>query len=217
MLIDPVPVSAGFFISLAKDQNMKPLLSILIPSIPSRFESHLFPLWKELQRQINNYGVDLVEVLILTDNKQRSIGAKRQALLNLAQGEYIAYLDDDDTPEPDYIGQFIGMIQAIPIVDVYDVITFRQHVWVNGEYYPLTFHLGYQANEEPNKEGFTRPPWHVCFWRRDIVQHCTFPDTNYGEDWAWAEQANKKAQTSYHIDRFMMTYYYDEKISEAAL
>lgn len=193
---------------------MKPLLSILIPSIPSRFESHLLPLWKQLQQHIENYTLgDTIEILTLTDNKQRSIGAKRQALLNLAQGNYIAFLDDDDKIESDYLFQMLRLLYW----NNHDVITFKQHVYVNGEYYPLTFKFGHEVNEEPNKEGFTRPPWHVCFWRKDIVKHCTFPDTNYGEDWAWAEQANKRAKSSYHIDKFLMSYVYDEKISEATV
>ena len=195
---------------------MKPLLSILIPSIPSRFESHLFPLWKELQRQCNEsmYG-SRVEILILSDNKHRSIGSKRQALLNLAQGDYIAFMDDDDKPNEKYIINFL--YETIRNSIKSDVITFNQHVSINGELYPLTFKFGHEVNEEPNKDGFTRPPWHVCFWRRDVVQHCTFPNSNYGEDWAWAEQANKKAKTSHHIDEFMMTYVYDENVSEATI
>ena len=188
------------------------LLSILIPSIPSRFESHLLPLWKELQRQCSEsmYG-SRVEILTLTDNKQRTIGAKRQALLNLAQGKYIAFLDDDDVPNHNYIDRTLPEL----MMAIIDVITFNQYVSINGEMYPLTFKLGHEENEEPNKEGFTRPPWHVCLWRREAVQHCTFPNINYGEDWVWAEQANKCAKTSYHIDEFMMTYVYDVNVTEA--
>ena len=192
------------------------LLSILIPSIPSRFESHLFPLWNYLKRLIDESNMSKdIEVLILTDNKHRSIGAKRQALLNLAQGEYIAFMDDDDKPNDKYIINFL--YEVLPNSVKSDVITFNQDVSINGEQFPLTFKFGHEVNEEPNKDGFTRPPWHVCFWRRDVVQHCTFPDSNYGEDWAWAEQANKKAKTSHHIDEFMMTYVYDENVSEATI
>lgn len=198
---------------------MKPLLSILIPSIPSRFESHLLPLWKELQRQCDEsmYG-SRVEILTLCDNKQRTIGAKRQALLNLAQGKYIAFMDDDDKCFDKYVILALHVIHIRYYTNkLVDVITFNQHVSINGEQFSLTFKFGHEVNEEPNKNGFTRPPWHVCLWRRDVVQHCTFPNSNYGEDWAWAEQANKCAKTSYHIDEFMMTYVYDENVSEATI
>ena len=37
----------------------------------------------------------------------------------------------------------------------------------------------------------------------------------YGEDWAWASEINKEARTSYHIDKFMRTYIYNDKVTEA--
>lgn len=190
------------------------ILSILIPSIPSRLESHLMPLVRELMKQSENVNFE-IEVLVLTDNKHRSIGAKRQALLNLAQGTYIAFVDDDDRIELDYLHEFSQVLFDVNYFP--DVITFKQRVIMNGEPYELTFKHGHEVNEELSSEGCTRPTWHVCFWRREIVKHCTFPDSNYGEDWAWAEQANKKAKTSHHIDRFMMTYVYDKDISEATI
>lgn len=196
------------------------ILSILIPSIPSRLESHLIPLIRELERQIDICTT--VEILTLCDNKKRSIGAKRQALLNLAQGEYVCFLDDDDVPSRFYINMFfdtrmdemVDMMSDEPFP--YDVYTFNQKVILNGEEYALQFKHGHPTNDELVKDAVTlRPPWHVCFWRREVVQHCTFPDSNYGEDWAWAEQANKKVKYAHHINHEMMTYVYDSKVSEA--
>ena len=197
------------------------ILSILIPSIPSRLESHLIPLIRELERQIKGHRT--IEIITLCDNKKRSIGAKRQALLNLAQGEYVCFLDDDDKPSFDFIDLFLdGLVSWLSyneqIGERYDcdVFTFKQRVILNGLEYKLQFKHGHPTNEELVwNEISTRPPWHVCFWRREIVQHCTFPDSNYGEDWAWAEQANKKAEYAHHINDEMMTYVYDSKVSEA--
>jgi glycosyltransferase involved in cell wall biosynthesis len=157
----------------------------------------------------------LVEILTFCDNKKRSIGAKRQALLNLAQGEYICFLDDDDKHSNEFIMKFFTMYVALQD-NLPDVFTFNQKVILNGEEYVLQFQHGHPTNDELVKDGIaTRPPWHVCFWRREVVQHCTFPDSNYGEDWAWAEQANKKAKYAHHINHEMMTYIYDSKVSEA--
>jgi glycosyltransferase involved in cell wall biosynthesis len=169
-----------------------------------------------LERQISIcYAIDHIEVITLCDNKRRSIGAKRQALLNLAQGKYVTFLDDDDRPAGNYTEVFIRNYSQ---EDRYlpDVFTFNQKVILNGEEYTLQFQHGHPTNDELVKDGITiRPPWHVCFWRRETVHHCTFPDSNYGEDWAWAEQANKKAKYAHHINHEMMTYVYDSKVSEA--
>ena len=196
------------------------ILSILIPSIPSRLESHLIPLVRQLEGQIEKIRhPNEIEIIVLCDNKKRSIGAKRQALLNMAQGEYITYLDDDDVPNIDYIKRFVrAYIYGYPSERqmIFDVATFNQNVLLNGETYKVRFQHGHPTNDELIKDAITiRPPWHVCFWRREVVQHCTFPDTNYGEDWAWAEQANKKAKYAHHINHEMMTYVYDSKVSEA--
>ena len=53
------------------------LLSILIPSIPSRFEM-VRALVEKLELQIGDLPV---EILVFLDNKRRSIGMKRDALV----------------------------------------------------------------------------------------------------------------------------------------
>ena len=175
------------------------------------------PLVRKLEKQIADDELqDMFEILVFTDNRHRSVGAKRQALLNTAQGEFIAYLDDDDDISDYYITNFLEAHCINVVNEETDVITFNQHVYVDGTYYANRFEFGKEGNDPIDQEGgCVRPPWHVCFWRRDIVKHCTFPDTNYGEDWAWAEQANKKAESSYHIDAFMHTYHYNSEVSRA--
>ena len=44
-----------------------------------------------------------IEVIVLYDNKKRTIGQKRNALLDLAQGNHLVFLDDDDRISDDYI------------------------------------------------------------------------------------------------------------------
>lgn len=181
-----------------------PTLSILIPSIYERIESHLIPLISKIGNP------DFVEVLTFSDNKYRSIGAKRQALLNISQGRYIMFLDDDDDIEQGAIDEILrGCETGV------DVITWKQRVLINDD--PerlLIFKFGHTINEEPAEE-FTRPPWHVCAWRRDVVKNCTFSDSMYGEDWHFSEQANREAKTSFHIDKILTTYRFDNKITQA--
>lgn len=190
-----------------------PKLSILIPSIPSRIEQKSFPLFEKIQDQIDrlNNPKD-VEILCFLDNKRRSVGYKRESLVYIARGNYIAFVDDDDDVEDYYIQRAVDAIYNNPDVDV---ITFKERVFLNGNGpYFLTFELGYPNNDPVQKSNAKRPPWHSCFWKRSIAQKYHFPDLMVGEDWSWACQLNKDAKTSYHIDEFMKTYRWDENVTE---
>ena len=100
-------------------------LSILTPTIPSRKEQ-LSKLTEKIAKQIGDLPV---EHLVFSDNRTRTIGAKRQALLDIARGEYIAFVDDDDDIKPDYVAEILSAIQQGP-----DVITFEQDSYYNGAF-----------------------------------------------------------------------------------
>lgn len=187
------------------------LLSILIASVPSRHEQ-LKNLFNQLEAQCERYGDD-VEILGFLDNKKRSIGLKRQALLDIAKGDYVTWIDDDDMPSGDYVDSLMEVLYTSfhP-----DVITINQEVYIDGKGpYSLTFKAGHPVNEEVGETPATRPPWHTCIWKRETVKDCKFPDLMYGEDWSWAEQANKLIRHSFHIDKVLLTYIFDSKITEA--
>lgn len=191
-----------------------PKLSILIPSIPSRVSHKMIPLYNKLQEQVSKLPSPTdVEILCFIDNKRRSIGYKRESLVYIARGNYLGFVDDDDDVEDCYIEEAINAINASPNVDV---ITFKEKVYLNG-YGPyfLTFELGYPVNDPVQKENAKRPPWHSCFWKRQIAQQFHFPDLMAEEDWAWASQCNAVAKTSRHINKFMKTYRWDENVTEA--
>lgn len=191
-----------------------PILSILIPSITQRFTTHLLPLIIELERQINLLeNPNDVELIVFMDNKRRSIGHKRQGVLDLAKGLFIAYVDDDDKVDPLYVEKAVASIKANAYVDV---LTFNQWVILNDEPpISLTFQLGHEKYDEISDAFPIRPPFHVCFWRRGLVKDCTFPDLMYSEDSVWVEQANKLAKTSHHIDHHMMTYIFNSNVTQA--
>ena len=98
-------------------------LSILVPTVPSRIELFYVKLMKELLRQINPYKNE-IELIAFFDNKKRSIGKKRQEMINLSQGEYIVFIDDDDRISEDYISQIMTKLAQNPDTDcvVFDSI-----------------------------------------------------------------------------------------------
>lgn len=187
-------------------------LTICTPSIPSRVDSHLRKLIERIGSQIEALpNPKDVEHLVLIDNKRRTIGMKRQALLDISSGQYIAFIDDDDTISDNYIFE----LWSATTQDA-DVITFKQDVYLNQRGpFRLTFKLGYPTNDPPMTQGFTRPPWHVCAWKASIAKQCRYSDKMYGEDWNWVSEVNKLANTSIHIDKVLCSYHYNDKVTEA--
>jgi glycosyltransferase involved in cell wall biosynthesis len=192
--------------------TIDPILSVLIPSVPSRL--HLLgPLYARLEAQVKECGQP-VEILVCMDNKARSIGLKRQALLDIARGRFVAFCDDDDEVTSSYIESLTWAIRVHPETDV---VTFHQTSILDGKAVEIHFGLHYR-NEEvqiPGPGVFKRQPWHVCAWRRDIAQRCVFPDASYGEDWYWAAQCNKLARHEVNIEKVLHVYRWSPSVTEA--
>jgi len=178
-----------------RKKSMK--LSILTPTIPSR-ENQVKALSEKLAKQIGDLPV---EHLILSDNRKRPIGAKRQSLVEIARGEYFAFVDDDDDVTDDYVAELMNAIQIGA-----DVITFRQKATYNQ--YVSEVHFGINNQDMGfNPGGITlRAPWHICAWKRQKVKHCQFGECNHGEDRIWSTQARKCIKTATHIDKVIQIY-----------
>ena len=71
------------------------LWSILISAIPERFHT-VQPLLFSLLETRSVARMPDIELCYLLDNKRRTVGAKRNALLDAARGEYVSFIDDDD-------------------------------------------------------------------------------------------------------------------------
>ena len=185
-------------------------LSILIPSITERGRQ-LELLLEELERQIGELPV---EIIVLTDNRKRSIGKKRTDLLNLAKGKYLCMIDDDDGVCEDFISVILQAIESNS-----DVITFKQKSTLDGESFIVTFGLK-NENEAAHKENevfvdIKRKAWHCCVWKREVVKNCFFDDTNYGEDAIFSDTASANAITETHIDKVMHYYNYSSEKTRA--
>ncbi len=193
-------------------------LSILTPAVPSRLKQ-LKTLCSQLADQIGSLPI---EHLVLLDNKQRTVGEKRGALLRMARGQYVAFVDDDDAISHDYITLILEKIKKGP-----DVITFRQQADVNDVTRTIEFRLGnpneafepYKPNDwelhVPNVPLIKRNAWHVCAWKRTLAIQSRFPASNYGEDWAYAAPLCAAAKTEEHIPKVLHFYRHSSATTEA--
>ena len=73
---------------------MEILLTIAIPTIEERNKC-FNQLYDELIKQSEPYG-NSIEIIYLCDNREMTIGQKRQMLNNTAKGKYVVHWDDDD-------------------------------------------------------------------------------------------------------------------------
>ncbi|MHC4094398.1 MAG: glycosyltransferase, partial [Planctomycetota bacterium] len=102
------------------------LWSILISAIPERYHSAQPLLYSLLESQGVARRPD-IELLTLMDNRRRSVGDKRNALLDLAVGEYVSFIDDDDLVAPIYVDKvYRAIVKARKQEPPVDVICFPQ-------------------------------------------------------------------------------------------
>lgn len=186
-------------------------LSILIPSIPSRWERA-----QKLYTKISAMcaGKD-IEILLFMDNKKRSIGLKRDALVQMSRGKYFMFVDDDD----DLIS--VDEIYEATFQDV-DVITFKQQCYgIDAKKTPFTVTFGLGNDNEMGKGpeygvylDCKRPPYHVCAWNQ-YFKKFRYPDNGTSEDWDWTQQCITEAKTEVFIDKILHKYNFDANVSEA--
>lgn len=184
-------------------------LSILIPSIHSRSKM-ASKLVDELTRQ-KNYCHDIhptlgaVEIVLLTTKEflkgGLSIGAKRGKLLDMAKGDYVCFLDDDEWVSPDYVETLLRMVYFNP-----DVATFRSIAMLANNWALIDMSLA-NPNEQINPDTITRrKPWHVCPVKAELAKMVDFTESNYGEDWVWFEQVLEFCNTQQHTDKVIHNY-----------
>ena len=190
-------------------------LSILIPSIPSRNEK-MVALFNKINSQI--LWTD-VEILCFVDNKKRSIGFKRDALVQMANGKYLTFIDDDDNVSDNYISL---ILDAIDNSNNPDVICFKIACSMNsGNIFIVDHDISYENEESRIVDGkwvdVKRKPLHNSVWKSSLAKSENFPDASYGEDSHWSKRLHPKVKSSYKIDNVLSHYRWDKDITEAEL
>lgn len=193
--------------------------SILIPMIPERYHSAQGLLYSLLEGQSVARMPD-VELIALLDNRRRPVGAKRNALLEMARGEYVSFIDDDDEVAADYVRRIRDAIIATRKTDEpADVICFRQlaHLQPHNVIHDCTYSLEFYRNRKPGERRqlapafgpdgkplpttllWTGPPAHTQVWRRELVKDIRFPEENFGEDASWVDLCCAKASSEVQL------------------
>jgi glycosyltransferase involved in cell wall biosynthesis len=175
-------------------------LSVLVPTLTDRREFleamldslHLSP--KEL--------LDQTEIMLNMDNGTKTVGQKRNELLQRANGEYVVFIDDDDVVTADYLIEIFKGIQHG--VD---------HIGISMLYKP---DIGYERIVHCSKDypwceadgRYYRSAQHVCPIKASIAKKIKFPHIRYGEDRDYSHHVTPLIQTEYLIHHPIYIYQY---------
>jgi glycosyltransferase involved in cell wall biosynthesis len=161
-----------------------------------------------------------VEILYLLDNRRRTVGAKRNALLDMAAGDYVSFIDDDDDVAADYVRRIYStIVKTRKSPQQADVICFRQlaHLVPHNVIHDCSYSLEHYRNRKPEERRqlapavgedgkplpnvllWSGPPAHTMAWRREIVKDIRFPERQFGEDVSWVDLACERASSEIQL------------------
>lgn len=198
----------------------QPLLSILIPTVVGREEniSNLIKIISEQHKfthgtaseSFNPMGLksDEVEMFWLKDNKEMTIGEKREKMYQMANGLYSIMVDDDDEIAPNAIELILEAIKSNPEIPC---ITFRERCMINGQYKSSNHSIKYpQWMDNNDGYDFVRCAFYKDVIRTDIAKSVPFPHIRYNEDEQWSMAIKPFLADEIHIDQELYHYIYNE-------
>jgi hypothetical protein len=151
---------------------------------------------------LSDYDQERVEIVVLTDNKKIMLGHKRNLLVEMAQGKYVVFVDDDDRIAEDYISTLLKATEYDA-----DCISFTAEVSLNGEAPKLCYYSKDNQADYNTSDAYLRIPNHICCVKRDVSLKSSFPNVLYGEDAGYSKVLLPNIKTEYKIDKVL--YYYD--------
>jgi glycosyltransferase involved in cell wall biosynthesis len=181
------------------------ILSILIATVVDRVE--MFQRLKEhVEEQIKPFPSQ-VELISWSDNKEMSIGKKRQSLLEAATGEYVVFIDDDDWVSGTYVSDILEALKTKP-----DCVGFDILCTTDGEDIQMA-RASKQYYWKDNVDGFryVRHTYHKTPVKKSICLKAGFEDLRYGEDYPYSMRLKKHLKTEVMIPKVMYYYRYNSK------
>lgn len=192
-------------------------LSILVCSTQNRYNTFLPKILKQLFDQAKALPFQFfgeVEIITVIDNKCRMLGTKRNDLLNMAQGDYVVFVDDDDRISDDYVLQ---LVEATSVGA--DIIVFQVSVSINGEepkicYYDHNYSEDYNQTIGKNVIAYHRLPNHIMAVKKALALKTKYKDILKGEDADYSKRLLPLLETQYTIDKVLYHYDYSDESTE---
>lgn len=188
------------------------LLSIIVPTVHTRYDSFRLALERELYRQYDDLSeVDKkkVEIIVFSDTKSFVLGKKRDMLYKLSHGEYSVQLDDDDRVAEDYIQTILDVLKKSKP----DVIAYDMQVRIRGSLKRTRVSIK-NKKDTNTREEYLRIPSYQMVVKTELARKIGAIDKIFGEDADFSKQLLPLLKTEHKIDRILYYYDFDEDTSE---
>jgi len=182
-------------------------LSVLIPTLKER--EHLFKnLLAHLIKLIKDSGLENnVEIVYIVDNREMSVGKKRNILIDNAIGRYLVFIDDDDTVSNSYFTDIFIAMKSDP-----DVITFKGIIKapnkksLDGR---IFIHKLDFKNQKSTNNIYYKSPNHLNPIKYEIIKKVIFKDIDVSEDYFYAKKIINYLYTEVFINKILYIYQFE--------
>jgi len=151
-----------------------------------------------------------VEVLWFGDNKRRTVGAKRNAMLLVAQGDYVVFIDDDDVVSENYVASIYAALKENP-----DVVCFGMTCSLDGAPAKPVHYSAAHAGDANFADHYDRLPDQKMVVRRILALQVGFPDIQCGEDFQYAQRLKPLIHKQVLISDVLYRYIFSSSGTEA--
>jgi len=181
----------------------------MIPTTVDRkplFEKLILELW----RQVFEYGmIHEVDIIFEEDNKEMSVGKKRQKLLERANGIFVVGFDSDDWPAETYILDIILALRENPFTDH---VGFIESCDIDGQKSTSIFSIKHKSWDD-YEIGYDQVrcanPKSVI--RRTKAIQVGYEDLRFGEDRIFSEKVTPILEAEIFIEKPLYYYRHNSK------
>lgn len=183
------------------------ILSILIPTLEER-RKQFAPLKQKLEnliRPFNSGDVTQIEIVPLEDNREKTTGQKRNELVDIANGKFSVFIDDDDDVPDHYIQ---SIMSAIGRRETVDCIGFKGMITYNGKKELFQHKTGNPYSPNLVNGMYLRPPNHLNPMLTKYFREIRFPDLTFAEDFDFCKRLDEAKLIKDEEYLNILMYYY---------
>jgi 6-pyruvoyl-tetrahydropterin synthase len=183
-------------------EKYKPLLTVGILTIDTR-EEKINKLLKHLKNITPKEKEHNIQIIINKDDKKKTVGKKRNEVVQRATGKYVCFIDDDDMVSNDYFNCIIPELEK----DI-DGVGFYGDYYVDGNFVMKFCHANNNGGHFRQNGVQYRPLNHLNPIKTSIAKQFPFPNKNCSEDSDYCEQVLKSGLIKKETVINKVLYYY---------